>query len=366
MPHGAAMEETSRTVARLVGQFMDGDIQLPEIQRNYVWTKEKVRALVDSIYKGYPSGSILLWETATPVQTHSPAAAGASSTAKASTVLLDGQQRITSLAAVTTGTRIRMKVGGSVKTDTIDICFNMDHPETLPDSDSQDDDGEDNDDAADHRIFRLAGKKTAGDPRWIPITKVFKKGDATALFDNGIAPTDPNLQKYLARLARLSKLKEYKYPVQILEKSTPYSEVTDIFVRLNSQGTNLRRSDLALAHVTSRWTGAMDLFTKTADECRQRGFDIDEGFLIKCLISVSTDQNKFKSVDKIDTARLEKDWVLTKQGLFFAINFFKGAGIETTDVLPSLFLLVPVARLAVKNGFAFSRDMERKLLEAWA
>ena len=356
------MEETSRTVARLVGQFIDGDIQLPEIQRNYVWTKEKVRALVDSIYKGYPSGSILLWETASPVQTHSPAAAEAGSTAKASTLLLDGQQRITSLAAVTTGTPIRMKVGGSVKTVTIDICFNMDHPEALPDSDSQDDEEGDDGDAADHRIFRLAGRTTAGDPRWIPITEVFKKGDATALFDNGIKPTDPNLQKYLARLARLSKLKEYKYPVQILEKGTPYSEVTDIFVRLNSQGVNLRRSDLALAHVTSRWTGAMDLFTETADECRQKGFDIDEGFLIKCLMSVSTDQNKFKSVDKIDTARLEKDWVLTRRGLFFAIDFFKDAGIETTDVLPSLFLLVPVVRLAVKNGFAFGRDMESKIL----
>ena len=57
------MDATRRTAAKLVGQFMDGDIQLPEMQRNCVWTKEKVRALVDSIYNGYPSGSILLWET---------------------------------------------------------------------------------------------------------------------------------------------------------------------------------------------------------------------------------------------------------------------------------------------------------------
>ena len=76
-PFRPCMEETRRTAAKLVGQFMDGDIQLPEMQRSYAWTKEKVRALVDSIYKGYPSGSILLWETDARVPTHSPAAADA-------------------------------------------------------------------------------------------------------------------------------------------------------------------------------------------------------------------------------------------------------------------------------------------------
>ena len=360
-----AMEETSRTVAKLVAQFMGGDIQLPEIQRNYVWTGEKVRELVDSIYKGYPSGSILLWEIDDLVETR-PAGIEADRAAKASTLLLDGQQRLTSLAAVTRGIPVRMKVGGSVKTAPIEIYFNVDHPDRPLDSDSGSDDedeGEGEDAATDHRIFRLASKSIAGNPLWIPVSEAFKKDPDQLLFDNGIDPGDPRLLKYIAKIGRLTDLEKYKYPVQILEKDTPYSEVTDIFVRLNSHGAKLRKADLALAQVTCRWRGAMDLFTAATDEYAQKGFSVDEGFLIKCLVSVSTNQNKFDDVGKIDAGRLRKSWDKTKRGLHFAIDFFKKeAGIDASYVLPAPSLLVPVACLAVKNGFVFTDELRLKIL----
>lgn len=368
------MQETSQTVASLVDQFMDGTIRLPEIQREYVWTREKVRALVDSIYKGYPSGSILLWDTDAPVQTRPTAAAEANSgTAKATRLLLDGQQRITSLAAVTRGIPVRMKkVGGSPAETTINILFNIDHPDRLPDSDSADDDDEKEegvgDDGAgharDHRIFRLAGKNSHGGRYWIPITEVFEKGAVKALLDAGIKLDDPNAEKYLVRLNRLSKLKEYQYPVQILEKDAPYSEVTDIFVRLNSQGAKLVRADLALAQVTARWGGAMKEFATAADECRQKGFDLDEKFMIKYLLSVSAHQSKLESVRGIKTDKLKSDWKRAKRGLSFAIDLFKrDAGIESTEVLRSHLPLVPVACLAVKSNYAFSDDLRRKVIK---
>ena len=125
---------------------MDGEIQLPEMQRRYVWTREKVRALVDSIYKGYPSGSILLWETNTQVPTHSSAAVNASRGAKRPTLLLDGQQRITSLAAVIAGTPVKMKVGKSVKAVRVEVYFNVDHPDSPTGADSPDDEDSADDD----------------------------------------------------------------------------------------------------------------------------------------------------------------------------------------------------------------------------
>lgn len=373
----AGVQETSQTVSSLVEQFMDGTIQLPEIQREYVWTREKVRALVDSLYKGYPSGSILLWDTDDPVQTRPTAAAEADSgTAKATRLLLDGQQRITSLAAVTRGIPVRMKSGGTVTETTVEIHFNIDHPDRLPDSDSADDDGdgeeeEEDEDAGgkgaahahDHRIFRLASKSNAGGRHWIPVTEVFKNGAVKALLDAGITLADPNAQKYLTRLNRLSKLKDYKYPVQVLEKDTPYSEVTDIFVRLNSQGAKLSRADLALAQVTARWRGAMKEFTAASDKCRKRGFDLDEKFMIRYLLSVSARQNKFESVRGIKTEKLKRDWERAKRGLFFAIDLLKrDAGIESTEVLGSKLPLIPVACLAVENKCAFSEDVRQKVI----
>ena len=376
------MEEASRPVSKLVAQFMDGDIQLPEIQRGYVWTRKKARELVDSIYKGYPSGSILLWEIDAPVQTRS-AGVVADHAARASTLLLDGQQRITSLASITRGVPVRMKVGGDIKEIPIEIYFNVNHPDGPLGSDSADDEDEgeaeddesedegeaddDERDAAatttDHHIFRLASQSVENNPHWIPVTEAFKKNPDQLLTDNGIDPSDPNRSKYIEKLARLADIKKYKYPVQILEKDTPYSEVTDIFVRLNSQGAKLRKADLALAQVTSRWRGAMDMFTKAADECRQKGFALDEGFMIRCLVSVSTGQSKFNDVSRIDAGRLQGDWDKAKRGLHFAIDFFKKeAGIDASHVLPAPSLLVPVACLAAKNGFVFTDELRLKVL----
>ena len=365
------MEETRRTVAKLVDQFMDGDIQLPEMQRRYVWTREKVRALVDSIYKGYPSGSILLWETSAQVPTHASAAVNASRGAERPTLLLDGQQRITSLAAVITGTPVQMRVGRSVRATTVEVYFNVDHPDSPTVADSPDDEdgadedgaGEDGAGAPSHRVFRLGGSATAG-RLWIPVTDAFKKGAFKALTENGIRPDDPNFEKYITRLTLLTDIKKYQYPVQILERGTPYSEVTDIFVRLNSQGSKLRKVDLALAQVTVRWKGAMKVFADASAGYRQKGFDLDEGFLLKCLVSVSTHQNTFESIDRIGPDRLKADWKRTRRGIDFAIDFLKrSAGIESTDILPSLFALVPIVCLAVKSGYAFSGPVERRILK---
>ena len=361
------MEETRRTVEKLVGQFMDGDIQLPEMQRNYIWTKEKVRALVDSIYKGYPSGSILLWENDAPVPTHSPAAADANRDAKPSILLLDGQQRITSLAAVMKGTPVQMRVGKSMDPVQVKVYFNVDHPDDHTDADSRDDEPDADPDAADpaaHHTFRLASKNIEGNPLWVSVTDVFKEGAFKALTDNGIRLDDPNFEKYHTRLTRLLDIKKYQYPVQILEKGTPYAVVTDIFVRLNSQGSKLRKVDLALAQVTVRWKGAMKVFADAADAYRKKGFNLDEGFLLKCLVSVSTHQNTFENIDRISTSKLKADWKRTLQWLDYAIDFLKkSAGIETTDVLPSLFVLVPIVCLAAKNERPFSGPMGRKVLK---
>lgn len=360
------MEETRRTVAKLVDQFMDGEIQLPEMQRRYVWTREKVRALVDSIYKGYPSGSILLWETSAKVPTHPPAAANASRGTKQPMLLLDGQQRITSLAAVTTGTPVQMRVGRSIKDVRVEVYFNVDHPDSPPVADSLDDEHGADYDAADapaHHVFRL-GRGAADSRLWVSVTEVFKKGAFKALTENGIRPDDPNFEKYITRLTRLANLEKYQYPVQILEKDTPYPEVTDIFVRLNSQGSKLRKVDLALAQVTVRWRGAMKVFADAAADYRKKGFDLDEGFLLKCLVSVSTYQNTFENIDKISTDKLKADWERTRRGLDFAIDFLKrNAGIETTYILPSLFALVPIVCLAVKSEYAFSGPTGRKILK---
>ena len=356
------MDPSSKSIKSLIDQFMGGDIQLPEIQREYVWSREKVCALIDSIYKGYPSGSILLWRTDMARATRRTAATDADDSIAPSHLLLDGQQRLTSLAAVMKGTPAAMRVRGSVVEAPIEIYFNMDHPDTTIEPDDTD---EGSDYAGgDSRIFQLKSRSVESDRRRIPVTSVFRLGPGKALLESGVRGDDPDFPRYLDRLTTLyGKAESYMYPVQILGREIPDGQVADIFVRLNLQGTTLRKADLALALVTSRWKGAMGLFSAMADECRQKRFDLDERFLIKCLVSVSTGQNKFKNIGRIPVPKLKADWERTKRGLRFAIDFFKkNAKIETSDVLPSPYLLIPVACLAVKSGYRLPGGTERRLL----
>ena len=354
------MRTNDESIRDLVRQVKSGRIRLPEIQRKYVWKPEKVRALVDSIYKGYPSGSILLWETNQDIDLR-PDEETQPTDGVSPYLLLDGQQRLKSLVAVLEGDP--PGDDGYVP----EIYFNLDHPEKPSDSDTDEDEPEEmgaDDTVADHRVFQLKSPTVERNPNWISVTKLFKEDPFKVLREYGITPDNPNYENFLKRAYRLHKrADEYKYPVQTLGTDTAYEEVTDIFVRLNAQGTKLRRADLALAQVTSRWPGAMKLFTATAEKCNKMGFGVDERLLIKCLVAVATDQNKFKNVGKININKLKSDWGQTEQGLDYAIRFLRDtAMVETTDVLPSLFLIVPVVRLAVKSDYAFPHETQSKVL----
>ncbi len=123
------MELTSRNVQSLVSMFSNGELLLPEMQRKYVWKSTQVRDLIDSIYRDYPSGSILFWETEVLPEVKTPSIETSQLPIGKRILLLDGQQRILSLASVLTGKPIRIKEGTKIKEKFIDIYFNIDHPE---------------------------------------------------------------------------------------------------------------------------------------------------------------------------------------------------------------------------------------------
>lgn len=355
------VEVTNWSLEKLIKKFVEKDIRLPEMQRKYVWTREKVRALIDSLYKDYPSGSILLWNTSDPPKTRDVAiATEESENGGESYLLLDGQQRLTSLSAIITGATIKTRKNRTVKDSKIELCFNVNHPDNLIDSDTAGEDLDDENGNDEHIVFKLKNPAIASNPYWIDVTQLFKKDPVTVLEEN-IDSKDPGYKKYLQRLNTLyNKLTTYTYPVQILDRSSSYAEVADIFVRINSQGSKSRKSDLALAQVTSRWDGSMDLFSSLSEECREKGHDLDEGFLIKCLMSVSTGQSRFKNIGNTPTRQIQNSWEDTKMSLQFVIDFLKNnAGVETAEILPVKFLIIPLVCIAAKHDCRFPPDLER-------
>src|SRR5438270_13129374 len=108
------MGKVDTNVGELVGMIARGDLRLPEMQRQYVWPATRVRDLLDSLYRGYPSGTILVWDTDADVPEREMAVEQAVPPAYGGQLLLlDGPQRLTSLSAVGRGQprRLTTRVG---------------------------------------------------------------------------------------------------------------------------------------------------------------------------------------------------------------------------------------------------------------
>lgn len=372
------MAKAEASVEELVGMVERGELRLPEMQRQYVWRSPRVRDLMDSLYRGYPSGAILLWETDEAVPLQDMAITQAANPYAATRLLLDGQQRLTSLSAVIRGKPV--KVRGRVKP--IELLFNLDHPErqeivTEVDEDADDeapetDEADSSEDELQRRFERMtfvvATSKLAALPQWIKVSDVFKSDSDTA-FLKGAGITgfdDPRYEKYSGRLAKLRSVRKYVYRMDVLERTLSYEEVTEIFVRVNSLGAKLRSSDLALAQITARWRHSLEIFQKFQAECAKLGFDLDLGIHLKTLIAFATGQSRFLTVGGLSLEKLQTGWSEATEGMRFAINFLKSnVGIDSPALLSSPFLMIVVAYFGHAKGYALTPD-ESDRLRQWA
>lgn len=230
------MAKAEASVEELVGMIERGELRLPEMQRRYVWRSTRVRDLLDSLYRGYPSGAILLWETDEPVPLQEMAVAQQANPYKSTRLLLDGQQRLTSLSAVIRGEAV--KVRGRKRP--VELLFNLEHPDHLTVVTEVEENGTDDDDddelfpadtgdeadstedelqkRFDRMTFVVATKKLEQSPHWVKVTDVFKTDeDAPFLERAGIEKVnDPRYKKYSQRLARLRGIKKYMYRMDVL------------------------------------------------------------------------------------------------------------------------------------------------------
>ncbi|MGC3982085.1 MAG: DUF262 domain-containing protein [Steroidobacteraceae bacterium] len=376
------MQQQNIPIGTLVDMYKRGEMRLPEIQRHYVWRATRVRDLLDSLYRGYPSGSILMWETDEPIPTRDFAIAQDSNAFAGRKLLLDGQQRLTSLTAVLSGELLSVRN----RKRKIDILFNLDHLEGPPvevlevqsDEDAlvtSDDEVPDEEDGAEDeqgfheklnlRTFVVSSRSLLSQPNWVSVTEVFKTlNDAEILKKAGIKSfEDERFQKYSDRLKKLRAIKQYSYVVHVLERSMSYEEVTEIFVRVNSLGAKLRSSDLALAQMTSRWPNLLKQLEEFQEECEQSWFTIDLGQMVRAIVVFATQQCLFRSVASTPVAELKEGWERAKEGLRFAINFLRtNAGIEDESLLSSPMFIHSLAAISyVKDNRLTKADQDSLL-----
>ncbi|MDA7999849.1 MAG: DUF262 domain-containing protein [Alphaproteobacteria bacterium] len=377
------MAQEDVSVRELVARIKRGEIRLPEMQRQYVWRKTQVRDLLDSLYRGYPSGTILTWKTVEDVVTRDFSIAQKPSEQQHFQLLLDGQQRLTSLSAILRGEPVQVR---GLKRP-IDILFNLNHPDNLEEVTEVFENAEDDVDDADpdestadaseddllKRFDRMAfvvhSNKLASKRHWVSVTEFFKESNNTPFLKKaGVKSFDDPLHNvYDERLKRLRAIENYEYRVHILDHDKSHEEATEIFVRVNSLGAKLRSSDLALAQITAKWKNSLQIFQNFEQECAKA---IDLGNLglaiqIRNLVAFASGQARFKAVGGLPKEQLEEAWGDAKKGMRFALNFLhSNAGVDSLALLSSPFIAVTLAAYGHSKKYQLSPD-ENDRLRHW-
>jgi len=227
-------KQVNYTLGSLIEFIGLGQIGLPDLQRPFVWKDSKVRDLFDSMYRGYPVGYLLFWQNAL---VDGGRTIGADAKQKTPSLLIvDGQQRLTSLFAVVTGHKVLRE---DFDEELITIAFNPLEAK-----------------------FEVADAATARDKMFLPnITAVLSKGaDIFEIVSDyleglkSVRELSPEETKAAQRaINRLAQLGAFPFTALELAANIGEEQVAEVFVRINSQGKPLNQSDFILTLMSVFW-----------------------------------------------------------------------------------------------------------------
>ena len=227
---------------QILGFIKSGQIAIPEIQRPFVWKPKQVRDLIDSLYMGYPTGYLII-----SLSPDMRLKDGTLSIGKQ--ILIDGQQRVTALMTSIVGMEV---LNSNFKKKRIKISFN---PLANPEEDEE--------------MFKVQDNAILKDKRWIAdIADVFKTDFDLFGFinqycaDNMGVITGSQLNNILMRLI---DIKNRQIGVITLNKDLNIDEVTEIFIRINSQGAKLNQADFAMSKIAANTEYGGNMLRKAID-----------------------------------------------------------------------------------------------------
>lgn len=230
---------TQYSVHGILADVEGNKIAVPELQRPFVWKDKQVRDLMDSLYRGYPIGYLIVWQNSNVKIRFGRQAAGKK-------ILIDGQQRITALMAAILGREV---LDDAYHVRKIQIAFN-------PFAE----DGEEQ--------FAVWEEKLAEDKRWIPdISEIFKRGFSYRRFENEYIRENPgiNTRELDAKITQLKNIATNDVGVIELSFLLDIDIVTEIFIRINTQGKPLTQEDFAMSKISVFEDNEGDALRKTID-----------------------------------------------------------------------------------------------------
>ncbi len=329
-------------IITILSQIDLGSYAMPVFQRGYVWNRDQVRKLMNSLYRGYPIGELLVWNTQTD---ESLSRGDGPLTPGNVNLILDGQQRMTSLYGVIRGKPPKFFDGNAASFT--GLYFNL----------------------ADETFEFYMPAKMKNDPAWISVTELMQL-DASGFLKNKVKEDPVNAAFWMESIDKLTKLdgiKKLDIHVQTVSgEDKTIDVVVEIFNNVNSGGTKLSKGDLALAKICGAWPEARDEMKKILQKYHFAGYDFTMDWLLRCVTVYITGQPYFSYLGQVGTEEFKKALSKTDQMIGTCLDHIGSRlGLDHGRVLGSVFAVVTMIGYLRYNNWKLSGSAEWDQLLYW-
>lgn len=341
------MAITQITIRQLLQRIIEGEIRIPAFQREFVWEPDRIQFLMDSIFKGYPIGTVLFWRTKEKLSYDrdlGPFTLPEPKKEYPIDYVLDGQQRLTSIFS-TFQTELSKNPKSDVKW--VNIYFDLSANASAQDSQF------------------VALEPVDVQPHHVPLRVLF---DVTEFGRFTRSISDEGQLKAIDQLQAL--FKEAVIPVETVE-TEDHSKIAIIFERINRGGVPLDTYQLLSAWT---WSGDFDLRTKfdeLATELDEVGFsDLrdDPDLLLKCCAAVIRNDASAHAIVDLKGSEVRDAFSVFRNGLMGAIEFLRReCGVVSLKILPYKSMIIPLTRcFSTEKPAGFHPDAkQRAALKKW-
>jgi len=227
------------SIDQILNFIKSGEIAIPDIQRPFVWKPKQVRDLIDSLYNGYPTGYLIISQNPSMKLKDGTLSEGKK-------IMIDGQQRVTALLTAILGMEV---IDADFEKKRIKISFN---PLAVNEEE----------------VFKVQDNAVLKDKKWIAdIAEVFKSDFKRGSFVNRYCELNPEIDpdKLHDILDDLIGIKNRQIGIITLDKELTIDEVTEIFIRINSQGIKLNQADFAMSKIAANEKFGGNILQKAID-----------------------------------------------------------------------------------------------------
>jgi hypothetical protein len=314
-------------ISTILDKIEERQLFVPAFQREYVWKRNDAKQLIDSLIKEYPTGTMLTWETNAPPELKGDHTYDERQGAVR--ILLDGQQRITTLLMLIKGELPPYYSLDEITNDTRGLHVNA---ETL-------------------ELEYYSKARMGNDPRWVDITDVFRKqvkaqGIIKSIKEQNIELSDDQEDVIHDNFSKILGILDRDFVEQTIPIKASIRDAIDIFYKVNAGGVALTDAELALAQISGYWPQAREQFKKKLDALKANGFVFKLDFIVYALLGIlhqnGSEMRKLHGVENDEPMREIWDG-LNNKVLDYVANLLRShAHVDHTYEINSIYALIPI------------------------